>query len=36
MFGVVALVRTTGDPLALAPAIRPLMARIDKTLEAIS
>jgi predicted permease len=32
MFGVVALVRTTGDPLALAPAIRPLMARIDKTL----
>ena len=32
MFGVVALVRTTGDPLALAPTIRPLLARIDKTL----
>jgi hypothetical protein len=32
MFGVVALVRMTGDPLALAPTIRPLLARIDKTL----
>jgi len=32
MFGVVALVRTTGDPLALASTVRPLLARIDKTL----
>jgi putative ABC transport system permease protein len=32
MFGAVALIRTTADPLALAPAIRQLMARIDKTV----
>ena len=32
MFGFIAVVRTTGDPLALAPALRPLMARLDKTL----
>lgn len=29
MFGFVALARTTGDPLELAPAIRSLMARIN-------
>ena len=32
MFGFTALVRTAGDPAALASAIRPLLARIDKTL----
>jgi predicted permease len=31
-FGAVALVRTTSDPLALAPAVRQIMQRIDKTL----
>ena len=30
MFSFTALVRTTGDPLALAPTIRPLIDRIDK------
>jgi putative ABC transport system permease protein len=32
MFGAVALVRTTSDPLALAPAIRQLMERIDQSV----
>jgi putative ABC transport system permease protein len=32
MFGGVALIRTTSDPLALAPALRQLMERIDKTV----
>ena len=32
IFGAVALVRTTSDPLALAPAIRQLMEHIDKTV----
>ena len=32
MFGAVALVRTTSDPLAMAPAIRQIMDRIDKTV----
>jgi putative ABC transport system permease protein len=31
MFGFTALVRTAGDPLALAPVIRPLVAGIDQT-----
>ncbi|OFW40485.1 MAG: hypothetical protein A3J29_05990 [Acidobacteria bacterium RIFCSPLOWO2_12_FULL_67_14b] len=31
MFGFIALVRTTGDPLALVPTLRPLMERVDKT-----
>ena len=31
-FGAVALVRTTSDPLALAPAFRQLMERVDKTV----
>jgi putative ABC transport system permease protein len=31
MFGFIALVRTTGDPVALVPAIRSLLERIDKT-----
>jgi putative ABC transport system permease protein len=31
-FGAVALIRTTSDPLELAPALRQLMQRIDKTV----
>jgi putative ABC transport system permease protein len=31
-FGAVALIRTTSDPLALAPAVRQLMERIDQTV----
>jgi len=31
LFGFTALIRTTGDPLALAPRIRTLVSEIDKT-----